>query len=152
MKVSVKEGFQTSNDETEQRSKNMAAIKSRDTKPEILTRRLLHALGYRFRLHLKDLPGCPDVVLPKYKTVIFINGCFWHQHNGCKFSSMPKSNQDYWQKKLNNNTIRDEINIAKLITLGWNVIVVWECETKDITSLRSRLTNMIHNSQSDSRE
>jgi len=108
----------------------MAAIKSRDTKPEIAIRRLLHAEGFRFRLHRKDLPGRPDIVLPRYKTVVFVNGCFWHQHLGCKLASNPSSRPEYWRAKLDRNVERDRHSYASLTNLGWKVIVVWECEIR----------------------
>lgn len=114
----------------EQRCKNMAAVKSKNTKPEMLIRKLLHSLGYRFRLHRKDLPGNPDIVLPKHKTVIFINGCFWHQHEGCKHASVPQTNTEFWQKKLSSNVERDKRNYIALKDLGWNVVIIWECEVK----------------------
>lgn len=110
----------------------MAAVKGRDTKPEILIRKLLFSLGYRFRLQRKDLPGRPDIVLPRYKTAIFVNGCFWHQHEGCKASRIPASNTEYWSAKLSRNVERDKKNQALLREMGWNVLVIWECEIKNI--------------------
>lgn len=127
----------------EKRSRIMAANKSRNTKPELAVRRILHAMGFRFRLHRKDLPGCPDVVLPKYKTVILINGCFWHQHTGCKLASKPSTRQDFWEAKLSRNVERDSENIAKLTALGWRVIVVWECELKKTSDLTERLVTSL---------
>lgn len=124
----------------EQRSRNMAAIKSRDTRPEIAVRRLLHSLGFRFRLHRNDLPGRPDIVLSKYRTVIFVNGCFWHQHSGCVRATMPQSRQYYWRAKLERNVERDRENISKLKRDGWNVIVVWECNCSHINELGHWLT------------
>lgn len=121
----------------EQRKRNMSAIKGRDTKPEILLRKLLHSLGYRFRIQRKDLPGRPDIVLPRYKTAIFVNGCFWHRHEGCKLASTPATNSDFWQKKFTANVERDVRNYAALKELGWNVLIIWECEVKEI--LRSRV-------------
>ena len=115
----------------------MAAIKSKNTKPEIAVRKNLHALGYRFRLHRKDLPGKPDIVLPKYKTVIFVNGCFWHQHKGCKYSRLPKTNIDFWKRKLEGNTQRDKLKQSKLKDMGWKVINIWECQTKEIDDIRN---------------
>ena len=123
----------------EQRRKNMSAIKSRHTKPEIIVRSMLHRLGFRFRLHNKKLPGKPDIILPKYKTVIFVHGCFWHQHKGCKRSTIPKSNTDYWIPKLTGNVKRDVQHKADLKKSGWNVAVVWECETKDADNLAKKL-------------
>jgi DNA mismatch endonuclease (patch repair protein) len=114
----------------ERRSLNMAAIKSRNTKPEIAFRKRLHALGFRFRLHRKDLPGRPDIVLTRYKTAIFVHGCFWHQHEGCKLASKPSSRQEYWKVKFDRNAERDKNSSASLTELGWRVVVVWECEVR----------------------
>jgi len=119
----------------EKRSWNMSLIKSKNTKPELLVRSVLHRLGYRFRIHKKDLPGNPDIVLPKYKTALFVNGCFWHQHKNCKRANIPKTNKDYWLPKLNKNIERDRVIQNKLSDIGWNVIVVWECMLKDQDSL-----------------
>ena len=116
---------------SEQRSRNMSAIKSKNTKPEIKVRKILHSMGYRFRLHSKDLPGSPDIVLPKYKTVIFVHGCFWHRHQNCKYASTPKTRQEFWNKKFNENINRDKINQENLSSKGWKIIIVWECEIKD---------------------
>jgi len=116
---------------SDQRSRNMAAIKSKNTKPEIEVRKMLHALGYRFRLHRKDLPGKPDIVLPKYRTVIFVNGCFWHQHENCKYASLPKTKIDFWKNKLEVNKLRDKLKQSQLKDLGWKIINVWECEIKN---------------------
>src|ERR1700739_421736 len=114
----------------ERRSLNMAAIKSRNTKPELAVRKLLHASGFRFRLHRKDLPGRPDIVLPRYKTAIFVHGCFWHQHEGCKLASKPSSRQEYWKAKFDRNAERDRNSFASLTALGWRVVVVWECDVR----------------------
>ncbi|MFW5498395.1 MULTISPECIES: very short patch repair endonuclease [unclassified Maridesulfovibrio] len=121
------------------RSWNMSRIKSKNTKPERIVRSLLHNMGFRFRLHRKDLPGKPDIVLPKYKTIIFVHGCFWHQHPGCKDSKIPKSNSEYWINKFNNNAERDKIAVEKLEGAGWHVITVWACETKDLDRLAGSL-------------
>ncbi|MYM70363.1 DNA mismatch endonuclease Vsr [Pseudoduganella sp. FT55W] len=123
----------------EQRRKTMAAVKSRDTKPELTVRRLLHAAGYRFRLHRKDLPGKPDIVLPKFRTVVFVHGCFWHQHVSCKAAARPTSKQDYWQAKLDRNIERDIANQNKLLELGWKVLVLWECEIKSPDAILKRV-------------
>lgn len=131
----------------EKRSWNMSQIRSVDTKAEILVRKLLHSLGYRFRLHRKDLPGKPDIVLPKYKIVIFIHGCFWHCHKGCSRATIPKSNVEYWINKFSKNTERDIQNTKKLSKAGWKVITVWECELKNLDSLIKKLDNLIKNSQ-----
>ena len=126
----------------DQRRKTMAAVKSKNTKPELLVRRLLHAAGYRFRLHRVDLPGKPDIVLPKYRTVIFVNGCFWHQHPHCRRATRPASSQNYWQEKLDRNVERDKTTIAALQRLGWNVVVVWECETRNVAQLSKDLVSI----------
>ena len=116
---------------SEQRSRNMSAIKSKNTKPEIKVRKVLHSMEYRFRLHSKDLPGSPDIVLPEYKTVIFVNGCFWHRHENCKYASTPKTRQEFWNKKFNENINRDKINQENLSSKGWKIIIIWECEIKN---------------------
>ena len=116
---------------SEQRSRNMSAIKSKNTKPEIAVRKVLHSMGYRFRLHSKDLPGSPDIVLPKYKTVIFVHGCFWHRHENCKYASTPKTRQEFWEAKFRENINRDKLNQENLFSKGWKIIIVWECEIKD---------------------
>jgi DNA mismatch endonuclease (patch repair protein) len=113
------------------RSALMAKIRSKDTKPELLVRRLIHSLGYRYRLHRKDLPGKPDLVFAKRRKVIFVHGCFWHSHN-CKASpKRPKSNRDYWIPKLERNVQRDIEHQERLINMGWQILVLWECELKD---------------------
>ena len=112
------------------RSYNMSQIKGKDTKPEILVRKYLFNKGYRYRLHEKRLPGKPDLVLPKHKTVIFIHGCFWHAHEGCKYFVIPKTRTEWWTDKLMKNRDRDEISFNKIRDKGWKVIVVWECELK----------------------
>ena len=112
------------------RSYNMSRIRSKNTKPEEIVRKYLFSKGFRYRKNDKRLPGHPDVVLPKYKTVIFVNGCFWHKHEGCTKFVWPKSNQDYWKQKILRNQERDRINQIELQKNGWHVIVVWECELK----------------------
>ena len=112
----------------EERSWNMSRIRSKDTKPEKTVRSMLHRMGYRFRLHVKDLPGKPDIVLPKYKTVIFVHGCFWHRHKGCKYAYNPKSRIKFWQKKFKDNVKRFKTVEKELKKLNWQVIVLWECE------------------------
>lgn len=111
----------------------MSHIKSKNTKPEVLVRRYLFAHGFRFRLHCKDLPGNPDIVLSKYKTVIFINGCFWHGHAGCKYSTIPATNREFWAAKIAGNAERDISAIATLDSMGWKVIVIWQCQLKPKT-------------------
>jgi len=114
----------------EVRSYNMSQIRSKDNKPEEIVRKYLFSKGFRYRKNVKTLPGCPDIVLPKYKTVVFINGCFWHMHDGCPKFVWPKSNEEYWSKKLLRNKKRDEESRSSLEELGWKVIIVWECELK----------------------
>ena len=114
----------------EQRHRNMAAIHSASTKPELKLRRTLWRLGFRYRVNDKKLPGKPDIVLPKYKTVIFIHGCFWHGHKGCKFYTVPKTNTDFWTAKISRNQERDQEEWRQLEAKGWSVIIVWECQLK----------------------
>jgi DNA mismatch endonuclease, patch repair protein len=123
----------------------MRQIKSRDMKPEVTVRRLVHALGFRFQLHRKDLPGKPDLVFPGRKAIIFVHGCFWHQHPNrkCLDARMPKSNPDYWLPKLSRNQVRDKANLKDLKAAGWRVLVVWECETKDPARLRHKLLTFL---------
>ena len=127
---------------SEQRSRNMSAIKSKNTKPEIKVRKVLHSMGYRFRLHSKDLPGSPDIVLPKYKTVIFVHGCFWHRHKNCKYASTPKTRQEFWNKKFKTNIERDLEIQDKIKNLDWRSVVIWECETKNIENLRHKIIDV----------
>lgn len=118
----------------EHRSWNMSRIKSSNTKPELLLRSLLHRAGYRFTVNApnnRKLLGRPDIILPRYKTIIFVHGCFWHRHKGCKQATTPKTHTEFWQAKFAKNVIRDKRNLDQLKTLGWNVIVVWECELKE---------------------
>ena len=114
------------------RSYNMSGIKSKDTRPEMLVRKFLHANGYRYKLHDKKLPGKPDIVLPKYSTVIFVHGCFWHGHANCKYFVVPKTNTQWWTDKINRNKANDEKAVKALKKSGWKVIVVWECKLKPI--------------------
>lgn len=125
----------------EKRSEIMGKIKSKDTKPEIIVRKFLYSHGFRYRLHMKDLPGKPDIVLQKYRTVIFVQGCFWHGH-ACKIGSglrRPKSNTSYWNSKISRNITRDRDNQLELSAKGWNVILIWECEVKSEESLYRKL-------------
>jgi DNA mismatch endonuclease (patch repair protein) len=114
----------------EQRHYNMTRIRSKNTKPEMVVRKFLWGKGYRYRLHRKDLPGKPDIVLPKYHTVIFINGCFWHMHN-CKYFVLPSTNTQFWIEKLTGNKLRDKNNLKKFRESGWNYIIIWECKLSD---------------------
>ena len=123
----------------EKRSWNMSRIRGKDTKPEIIVRSMLHRMGYRFRLHRKDLPGKPDIVLPKYNTVIFVHGCFWHRHKGCKYAYKPKSRIDFWNAKFDDTAARDKRNRKQLQAKGWNVEIIWECETGNNDMLAARI-------------
>jgi DNA mismatch endonuclease (patch repair protein) len=125
------------------RSENMRRIRSKDMKPEMLVRRLVHGLGYRYRLHRKDLPGKPDLVFAPQRKVIFVHGCFWHQHPGCREGKMPSSNTGYWGPKLRRNVERDAMNLAGLEVNGWRTLVVWECETKNADALQTRLVRFL---------
>lgn len=127
----------------------MSKIKSKDTKPEIVVRRLLHGLGYRYRLHRTDLPGRPDLVFPSRRKIVFVNGCFWHYHEGCKTSHIPAGNQEYWQSKLARNRERDERNVALLKEDGWDVATVWECEMDNMAMIAERLIEFLSRNSSD---
>jgi DNA mismatch endonuclease (patch repair protein) len=121
----------------------MARVKGQDTKPEKVVRSLLHKMGYRFRLHRKDLPGKPDVVLPKHRKVIFIHGCFWHGHKGCPRAARPTSNVEFWDRKIDGNIKRDVKARRLLKILGWKSLVVWQCKTKDVEVLGMHLSNFL---------
>jgi len=125
------------------RSWNMSRIRGRDTAPERRVRSLLHRRGFRFALRRQDLPGKPDIVLPRCRTVIFVHGCFWHRHKGCKNAVMPKTRTAFWQRKLQGNVARDEANARRLDALGWHVIVVWECELSDEARLQGQLVRAL---------
>lgn len=121
------------------RSEVMSRIKGKDTKPELLVRSALHRMGYRFRLHVKDLPGKPDIVLPKYKTVIFVHGCFWHQHKGCPAGHLPKTNKKFWKEKFARNVARDSKHRRQLRYRGWHVLTIWECQIQNETNVNTKL-------------
>lgn len=121
----------------------MSKVSSNETKPEIIVRKLLFSKGFRYRKNVKTLPGKPDIVLPKYKTVIFVHGCFWHQHKECRKSARPTSNTDFWNKKLDRNMERDISNVLQLKNNGWKVITIWECEIKNFEKLTERLLGEI---------
>jgi DNA mismatch endonuclease (patch repair protein) len=125
------------------RSDLMSRVKSSDTEPELRVRRLLHALGYRFRLHPSNLPGKPDIVLPRYRTAIFVHGCFWHSHRGCAAAKRPQSNMDFWNGKLDANMARDKRKAQQLRARGWRVVVVWECEVSARKKLPPKLTSLL---------
>ena len=126
-----------------QRSLNMSRIRSRDTSPEIRVRRMIHSAGYRYRLHAKEMPGKPDIVMPRYRTVIFVNGCFWHQHPNCQYATTPKTNIAYWQRKFDRNVERDHAAHSALASDGWRVVVIWECQTRDSEKLCMLLSTML---------
>lgn len=119
-------------------SHKMRSVKRKDTKPEVAVRSVLHGLGLRFRLHVKKLPGSPDVVLAKHRTVVFVHGCFWHRHEGCRYASTPKTRQEFWLPKFASNVVRDAKKEAQLKELGWRVVVVWECQTRNKEEMTNR--------------
>ncbi|WP_374090127.1 very short patch repair endonuclease [Methylomicrobium lacus] len=129
----------------EQRSERMGRIRGKDTKPEMIVRRLVHGMGYRYRLHRRDLPGCPDLVFPRYRKVLFVHGCFWHCHPDpmCKLARLPKSRLDFWQPKLEGNRRRDGENEAAILALNWRFMIVWECELKDTQSLAKKIKSFL---------
>jgi DNA mismatch endonuclease, patch repair protein len=126
------------------RSWIMGRVKGRDTKPEMLVRSLIHRMGFRFRVHRRDLPGNPDIVLPRHRKVIFVHGCFWHGHRGCPRSKRPTTNRPFWNRKLDGNLARDKRFRAELSRLGWKVLVIWQCETKVSDIVRKRLERFLY--------
>ena len=128
----------------EHRSHLMGRIKSRDTKPELVVRTLCHSLGLRYRLHRRDLPGCPDLVFPKYHLCLFVHGCFWHRHTNCKYAYTPKTNLDFWLPKLQRNAERDRETSKALTDQGWQVEIIWECETKSPSVLSAKILNIFN--------
>jgi len=131
----------------EKRSWNMSRIRSGDTKPEKIVRSLLHRMGYRFRLRPRNLPGSPDIVLPKLKIVIFVHGCYWHRHEGCPKSTSPKTNKEFWQEKFKRNVDRDRKREKELKLQGWQVIVIWECETENRTAIEHLLKSKLSSAE-----
>lgn len=127
----------------EKRSQIMSRVSGKNTKPEIAVRSLLHNLGFRFRLYRKDLPGKPDITLPKYKKVIFVHGCFWHGHEDCPRSKRPLTNEEFWREKLDKNIERDKETLTALKELGWDVLTVWTCEVKDTNKLKTKLLSFL---------
>jgi DNA mismatch endonuclease (patch repair protein) len=127
----------------ERRSRNMARIGSRDTGPEMIVRRLLHGLGYQYRLHAKCLPGTPDLIFRSRRTALFVHGCFWHRHPNCRFAFTPKSREDFWNRKFSANVARDAMAALALEGQGWRVLVVWQCETRNMDELTSRLVEVL---------
>ena len=126
----------------ERSSSRLGAVRSNDTAPELIVRRMLHAKGLRFRLHRKDLPGCPDIVLPRLSTVVFVSWCFWHRHSGCRYAQDPQRNSEFWQAKFARNVERDRENQQELRRFGWRVVTVWECETRNPVKLERRLRRL----------
>lgn len=124
----------------------MSRVGGKNTKPEVIVRSLLHGMGYRFRLYRKDLPGKPDITLPKYKKIIFVHGCFWHGHEDCSRSKRPTTNESFWNEKLDKNIARDELNVKNLKEAGWDVLIVWTCEVKDLDNLKNKLLSFLENS------
>lgn len=137
---------------SEQRRRNMQAIRSRDTAPEMVVRRIIHRLGYRFRLHQKALPGHPDIVLPRLRRVVLVHGCFWHQHKSCRHATRPATRAEFWATKLDGNVRRDARVRRKLRTMGWKVLVVWECQTRKPEALASRLQSFLASTDSGHRQ
>lgn len=129
--------------DTKCRSEMMARIRGRDTAPELAVRRIAHRMGLRFRLHRKDLPGRPDLVFPKYRLAVFVHGCFWHRHEGCRYASTPKSRTAFWTEKFAANVERDSRQEAALTTLGWRVLVIWQCETSDEAAVERTLAELV---------
>lgn len=127
----------------ERRSQIMGAVRCNGTKPELIVRRAAHRLGYRFRLHRRDLPGTPDLVFASRRKVVFVHGCFWHRHEGCKLARMPKSRIHFWVPKLQANRLRDEASLARLKEFGWDSLVVWECELRKVDDLDLRLIEFL---------
>jgi len=133
----------TAGAKAEARSRIMRGVRKKNTKPELLVRRELHAMGFRFRLHRRDLPGTPDVIMPRHRAAILVHGCFWHQHVGCRHANLPRTRTDYWLPKLARNVKRDAQTEKELVALGWRVLVLWECELRDGVALRNRLQAFI---------
>ena len=129
--------------DSEVRSRIMRAVRSQDTLPELFVRRIVHALGYRYRLHPKTLPGKPDLVFPSRRKIVFVHGCFWHRHKGCRYTTSPKSNVEFWEDKFRNNMIRDRRTVRTLKELGWSVMTVWQCQLKDPVKLGGRLNEFL---------
>lgn len=134
--------------DSETRSRMMSGIRGKNTKPEMTVRRVLHAMGYRYRLHARELPGKPDIVFRRRRLAIFVHGCFWHRHpdSSCKLARMPKSRVEFWEPKLEGNRTRDEADVAALMAMGWKVLLVWECQLGNLESLKSTLLQFIQGS------
>ncbi|WP_455914519.1 very short patch repair endonuclease [Pseudomonas syringae] len=134
------------------RSRMMSGIRSKNTQPEMIVRKFLHSQGYRFRIHRKDLPGSPDIVLPRFQTCIFVHGCFWHRHPNCRYATTPKSRPEFWLEKLTKNAERDLRAVERLILLGWTVVTIWECELKTPGPALEALLQLLQYKQSDRNE
>lgn len=128
---------------SEVRTRTMRAIRSKDTKPELVVRKLIHGLGYRYRLHRKELPGHPDLVFARRRKVIFVHGCFWHGHNCKRGNRAPKENAEYWRQKIDRNRVRDLQNESALRAAGWDILMIWECELKDVTALENQVYHFL---------
>ena len=135
--------------EPAKRSEIMSRIHGRDTKPELVVRRIAHRLGFRFRLHRQDLPGRPDIVFPRYRAIIMVHGCFWHRHPGCKYAYTPKTRVQFWRKKFEGNVARDRRNELALSERGWRTMVIWECQTKDHQDVVARIESFLRGSDTD---
>jgi len=133
---------------SEKRSRIMATIQAANTKPELAVRRLVHGMGYRYRLHAKELPGKPDIVFPGRKKIVFVHGCFWHRHRGCRYATSPKTRTDFWNEKFVKNVARDRRNRLALKKMGWAVMVVWQCELKNSEKLARRIDGFLQNDES----
>ena len=127
----------------EQRSERMSRVRSKDTKPELLVRRIVHGMGFRYRLHRRELPGTPDLVFPKRGKIIFVHGCFWHRHGTCKYTRWPKSKMEFWKPKLEQNHRRDKANQKALRRMGWQIMVVWECQIGDLERLGMKIQKFL---------
>ena len=132
----------------EKRSRNMAAIQSTNTKPELAVRRLVHGMGYRYRLHAKELPGKPDIVFPSRKKIVFVHVCFWHHHQGCRYATSPKTRMNFWNEKFAQNVARDRRNRLALKKAGWTVMIVWQCELKNSEKLARRIDGFLQKNES----
>ena len=128
---------------SELRSAQMAKIKSTNTKPEVAVRKIIHGMGYRFRINYKKMPGSPDLVMPKYKLAIFVHGCFWHRHKGCRKTRMPKTNVEFWREKFESNIKRDRLVQNQIRKLGWGVLIIWECEIVGVEKLQRKILRKI---------
>ncbi len=128
---------------SEQRSNVMRSVRTRNTAPELRVRRILHQLGFRYRLHVRDLPGCPDIVLPRHRTIVFVHGCFWHGHH-CPKGRLPASNAQRWRTKISGNQVRDTRRQCELVQMGWKVLTVWECQTNDADAILTSLQSLIN--------